>query len=534
MKRIISMALSILLLFCVIAPFSAYAREQQTSGSCGDNATFELKDGVLTISGTGEITSNPWCNMFETTNIYKAIISEGITVVGYSSFSNCTNLKEVILPHSLKGIKESAFYNCKNLEKADLPSNLKYVGTRAFKACTSLKKIDLPESLETIYSSAFNGCTSAKGKLFLRKSLYIELYAFSCCKGLEEIVFEDGFTMDNFTSARALTIFDHCEGVKKLYIPGSMKSIDLRFAYFTSLTDVTISEGVEDPPLFYNCNSLEKITLPKSAKDAGSYESCKKLKSVKIQSKIGVKYPGSFYNCPNLKSLTFPFGVDSIISYPQSPPMGYIQEEDENGKTIAVPLKGFKIYGKKCKALTEYCKKHDFKFIDMYDVKNAKVTGVSSKTYTGKSIKPKITVKLVGTELKKGTDYTVKYSNTKKVGTAKVTIKGKGKYKGTLTKTFKINPKPTELTKLTAKKKGFKAYWKKNKSQTSGYQLQYSIYKSFKNAKKVTVKGYKTGARTVKDLKSKKKYFVRVRAYKVVDGKKYYSKWSDSKTVRVK
>ena len=143
--------------------------------------------------------------------------------------------------------------------------------------------------------------------------------------------------------------------------------------------------------------------------------------------------------------------------------------------------------------------------VNPISIKDANVSKIENRTYTGKAIKPAITVKLAGNTLKEGTDYTVKYTNCKNVGTAKVAITGIDKYKGTLEKTFKIIPKPTELKKVTAGKKSFKAYWKKRDVKT--YQLEYSTYKSFKNSKKRT---FKTTAKTVKNLKANKRYYVRL------------------------
>ena len=521
------------MLIATFVPFSSYAaNEQQTSGSCGDNATFELKDGVLTISGTGEITSYPWREYFgETTNIKKVIINEGITVIGQYSFIQCTNLKEAILPQSLTDIEESAFKECKKLEKIDLPKNIQYIRKFAFSECVSLKKIVLPKSLRRICSSAFSYCKAMKGTLFIPKDLKIEMYSFQYCEGLEEVMFEDGFTDDNLYTGGTCYTFNHCTNVRKVFIPGSLKTVPLGlFINCSSLSDVTLSEGVESVGGFMNCSSLEKVVLPKSMKYIDSFFGCRNLKTLKIQSRIKAVNMNAFTNCTSL-SIEFPYGVDSINTRHA---MGYIQEYDETDKIVYTPIKNFKVYGKKCKALTEYCKNNGFTFVDMYDIKNAGVTGLTSKAYTGKAIKPDITVKLAGTTLKKDTDYTVKYSNNTKVGKAKITLTGIGKYKGTLEKTFKINPKPTELTKLTAGSKSFKAYWKKNTTQTSGYQIQYSTYKDLKNAKTVTITSYKTGAKTIKSLKAKKKYFVRIRTYKTVNKTKYYSKWSEAKSIKTK
>ena len=70
----------------------------------------------------------------------------------------------------------------------------------------------------------------------------------------------------------------------------------------------------------------------------------------------------------------------------------------------------------------------------------------------------------------------------------------------------------------------------KYKSQMAGYQIQYSLYSSFKKAKTVKVGKYATTKKVIKGLKTKKKYYVRIRTYKG----KYYSVWSKAKTVVTK
>ena len=159
----------------------------------------------------------------------------------------------------------------------------------------------------------------------------------------------------------------------------------------------------------------------------------------------------------------------------------------------------------------------------------------SSYTYNKKAKKPGVTVENISHTLVKGTDYKVSYSNNVKVGTATVKITGMGShYTGTVKKTFKINPKGTSISKLTKKTKGFKIKWKKQSTQTTGYQIQYSTNKKFKSAKTKTVKKNKTTSTSITKLKKKKTYYVRVRTYKTVGGKKYYSAWSKTKKVKTK
>lgn len=97
-----------------------------------------------------------------------------------------------------------------------------------------------------------------------------------------------------------------------------------------------------------------------------------------------------------------------------------------------------------------------------------------------------------------------------------------------------VKPKKTSIKKLSKGKKKFTVNWAKV-SGVKGYQIQYSSDKKFKkNNKSVTVTKQKTTKATVKKLKSKKKYYVRVRTYKTVNGKKIYSSWSKVKSVKTK
>ncbi|MBQ9531691.1 MAG: leucine-rich repeat protein [Eubacterium sp.] len=165
----------------------------------------------------------------------------------------------------------------------------------------------------------------------------------------------------------------------------------------------------------------------------------------------------------------------------------------------------------------------------------ATVSGIKDKVYTGKALTQSITVKLGSKTLKKDTDYKVTYTNNKNVGKATVTITGINAYSGTISKTFKINPKATTLSKVTAGSKSFTATWKKQATQTTGYEIQYATDSKFtKNKKSVTVSKNSTVKTTVKKLTAKKKYYVRIRTYKTVSGTKYYSAWSATKTVTTK
>ncbi|MBR1724737.1 MAG: cobalamin biosynthesis protein CobT, partial [Ruminococcus sp.] len=164
----------------------------------------------------------------------------------------------------------------------------------------------------------------------------------------------------------------------------------------------------------------------------------------------------------------------------------------------------------------------------------AKVT-VSDKFYTGKALKPAATVKLGWKKLISGTDYKVSYKNNKNVGKATVTVTGKGCCTGKTSGTFVIKPGKEKLTSFNSPaKKSVKAKWVRDK-QATGYQLRLATNKAFtKGSKTVWIKKNSATARTIKGLKSGKTYYFRLRAYKVMDGKKYYGKYSNIKKVKVK
>ena len=153
--------------------------------------------------------------------------------------------------------------------------------------------------------------------------------------------------------------------------------------------------------------------------------------------------------------------------------------------------------------------------------------------YNRKTQKPKVKVTYKGKVLS-SKYYTVVYKNNKNIGTATVTVKGKGNYKKCSGKaTFKIVLKKSTLSSLKAGKKSATVSWKTITGST-GYQIQYSTNKNFSKSKIIKVTGAGKKSATLKKLTSKKTYYVRVRAYKTVNKKAVYGAWSSSKKIVVK
>ncbi|MFR0870559.1 MAG: hypothetical protein ACLSG5_03885 [Oscillospiraceae bacterium] len=161
------------------------------------------------------------------------------------------------------------------------------------------------------------------------------------------------------------------------------------------------------------------------------------------------------------------------------------------------------------------------------DIAELKFGKISSKAYTGKALKPTVIVKDSKKKLLNGTDYTVTYKNNKNIGTATVTITGKGEYKGTKTLKFKIVPPKTTLTSKPGKTSvGWNRAtlsWKKS-AGADGYQIYYS--ENGGNFKKLTTVSSGKLSRSVRYTTGDTEQF-KVRPYKKVNGKTYFGAWSN-------
>ena len=134
-------------------------KKRETAESASVNALTEtlwwtLKDGILTIGGTGRMPDRvaPWFG--KSSEIRKAAVLDGVNHIGKAAFKDCMNLIEVTLPNDLTEIGQSAFENCVRLCHISLPEGLKTIRYAAFQN-TGIRQILLPKQLETIEFCAF-------------------------------------------------------------------------------------------------------------------------------------------------------------------------------------------------------------------------------------------------------------------------------------------------------------------------------------------------------------------------------------------
>ena len=140
----------------------------QSSGTCGENLTWTLSNGILSINGTGEtfhyvsdstsIESAPWMSVRK--SIKAAVISEGVSLLGNGLFYGCSNLTMVSLPKTLKSIEYDVFSYCSSLEDITIPDSVTSIGDNAFRDCSGLTSVDIPDFVTSIGDSAFFRCES--------------------------------------------------------------------------------------------------------------------------------------------------------------------------------------------------------------------------------------------------------------------------------------------------------------------------------------------------------------------------------------
>ncbi|MBQ8077127.1 MAG: DNA/RNA non-specific endonuclease [Eubacterium sp.] len=229
-----------------------------------------------------------------------------------------------------------------------------------------------------------------------------------------------------------------------------------------------------------------------------------------------------------LYRVTPAFSGKNLLAY------GVIMEAlsvDDNGASVKFCVF---IYNVQDGVMIDYATGNNIADGDTVDLSGAYIE-LSKKqyTYANKAYRPAVKVKVDGFVVDKSY-YTVAYSANKNVGTATVTVTGRGVFRGTKRYTFKIVPKSTNITKLTPAKKAATVKWKRNTVQTTGYQVQYSLSPKMKKATTVTDKKNSAASRKITKLKAKSKYYFRIRTYMSVCGKKYYSSWSKVKSAKTK
>lgn len=217
-KRLLSILL-VLLTALTLLPLGALADD---SNKCGENLTWEFADGILTISGTGDMYDYsedylaPWNeHCLEITNV---TISGGVTSIGSYAFCYCS-VKSITLPFGLKHIGISAFFYCPNIQQIKIPDSVEYIDPYAFSCCKGLHTVQLPASLTLISEELFAECDNLRNLSIPDTVTEIGANAFSKCM-------EFSLTgLPSSIKSIGAAAFANCGNIESLALPGTLESI---------------------------------------------------------------------------------------------------------------------------------------------------------------------------------------------------------------------------------------------------------------------------------------------------------------------
>ena len=245
--------------------------EYTASGTCGadgDNLTWTLCEGVLTISGTGAMANYPALNMpwkYFITSITSVIISDGVTTIGTSAFNGCSNLTTLTVPPSLTSIGQNAFSGCWAMESlyiSDLTAwcNISFGTYDSSPFCrngyliyvgggdlyvngTKVTTLTIPDGVTEIKNHAFYGCACITDIQF-NQVTSIGNEAFNGCHGLTEVTIPEGVTaIGNYG-------FAYCTHLQSISIPASASSLGTSMlAADNALTDIYV-QWTENIPVW--------------------------------------------------------------------------------------------------------------------------------------------------------------------------------------------------------------------------------------------------------------------------------------------
>ena len=166
------------------AVYSAESSKPVAEGSCGDGLTWSISGaGVLTIQGSGTITSTPWEKLAD--RVTAIDLQASVPTIPPYCFTRFTSLTSVTLPEGLQIFGSYSFYCCVSLTTVTIPDGVFYIGNRAFGNCSSLSSVSIPESVTSIRNGAFSGC--ALTSVTLSRN----------CK-VHESAFDDGVTINYY------------------------------------------------------------------------------------------------------------------------------------------------------------------------------------------------------------------------------------------------------------------------------------------------------------------------------------------------
>ena len=536
------------------------------SGRSGD---YQIPDGTVSVGDYA---------FYYCVNVSSITVPGSVRSLGEGAFGNCSSLTKAVLNEGLEEIGEYAFQSSSGIRDIIIPASVKSVGKNGL--CLSSGCRIRVLSTDTVWADdAFRDLALIAGK----KDSTLQKYAEDHGRTFVELSADNRIPLQNEWFEQITPEYEYNGKSHEPEIESSESAPELEqgsdyeVTYENNINAGTATIKITGKDIF--CGTVErsfKITPDENgmhvcyfAENNETYlETTFKGKKVEPEVVIdglvrGKDYTVTYVNNEKpgearaeLTGIGNYKGSETLYFtiYGKLPAADPIADQTYTGKelTPAIVIPGLKagedyymyyednqypgvatvtIYG------TGYYKGTatiHFKIIKKTErfVSNVKLNR-TSYTYTGKSIRPSVTVTVNGKKIG-ASAYKLYYKNNKNSGIGTVQVRGTGKYSRiNKTLTFKILPPKTLLTGLKKANRSFTASWKKN-IQATGYQIQYAADSRFTKERKTVTVGKQSATRyKISGLKNKKTYYVRIRSYKRVGKKVLYSSWSTVKKIRV-
>lgn len=536
------------------------------SGRSGD---YQIPDGTVSVGDYA---------FYYCVNVSSITVPGSVRSLGEGAFGNCSSLTKAVLNEGLEEIGEYAFQSSSGIRDIIIPASVKSVGKNGLRLSSECRIRVL--STDTIWADdAFRDSALIAGK----KDSTLQKYAEDRGYMFVELSADNRIPLQNEWFEQITPEYEYNGKSHEPEIESSESAPELEqgsdyeVTYENNINAGTATVKITGKDIF--CGTVErsfKITPDENgmyvcyfAENNETYlETTFKGKKVEPEVVIdglvqGKDYTVTYVNNEKpgearaeLTGIGNYKGSETLYFtiYGKLPAADPIADQTYTGKelTPAIVIPGLKagedyymyyednqypgvatvtIYG------TGYYKGTatiHFKIIKKTEkfVSNVKLNR-TSYTYTGKTIRPSVTVTVNGKKIGSSA-YKLYYKNNKNSGIGTVQVRGTGKYSRiNKTLTFKILPPKTLLTGLKKANRSFTASWKKN-IQATGYQIQYAADSRFIKERKTVTVGKQSAIRyKISGLKNKKTYYVRIRSYKRVGKKVLYSSWSTVKKIRV-
>ena len=503
-------------------PVKAVSPEK--SGTWGTVSWNLSEDGTLEISGKGEIkdwdsglnADAPSWTQYTMgdldTKVTSIVFDEGITKIGANTFVLCSDATSIEFPSTLTEIGEGAFAYCEDIESIVIPDTVKKVDANAFVEAHSLKEIYVDRNATDIDVTAFESECEYQDADHDYKYLSYEKYEEdkSEAEDTENTenteATENNGSSDNNSSDSATPSGENAGADSTAPSGGNNSSDSSTPSGGNNSSDSSTPSG-ENNSSDSNTPSGDNNSSDSSTPSGGNNSSDSSTPSGEN----------------NSSDSSTPSGENN--SSDSSTPHTHVYE------TVVVPA-AYEQRGS-IKRICNACGDVE-SYEEIGAIKSVKLSR-QFYTYNGKKNRPTVTVKdEYGSVISKN-NYDLSYSNNKAIGIASVTITFKGNYTGQLVEKYTIGPKGVNIGRLFASSKGFSVSWKKGKNIT-GYEIQYSTDMKFKatKSKSMLVTNKNTLNKKITKITGNKRYYVRVRTYCKVKGKKIYSAWSSAKMVKTR